>query len=72
MKKKRNVKQVKMWMLRNDLRERDIADATGEERSYVSKTLNGTRNNRTVLRYLMDKGCPERYLALPADMQAAA
>ena len=69
---KRNVKQIKIWMGRRDIREKDIDAATGEERTYVNKTLNGTRNNRKVLQFLKDNGCPVRYLALPADMQAAA
>jgi 1,2-phenylacetyl-CoA epoxidase PaaB subunit len=70
--KRRNVKQIKIWMVRRDLREKDIVAATGEERTYVNKTLNGLRNNRVVLQYLVDQGCPAKYLALPADMQAAA
>lgn len=69
---KRNVKQIKIWMLRKGLREKDIVAATGEDQRFVNKTLNGHRNNRKVLQFLMDSGCPERYLALPADMQAAA
>ena len=70
--KKRNFKQIKIWMLRNDLREADIVRATDQEQTYVNKTLKGIRNNRVVLQYLREHGCPERYLALPADMQAAA
>jgi hypothetical protein len=70
--KKRNVKQIKIWMIRNDLCEADIVRATAQEQTYVNKTLNGHKNNRVVLQYLKDNGCPERYLALPADMQAAA
>jgi hypothetical protein len=69
---KRNVKQIKIWMLRRGLREKDIVAATGEEQTYVNKTLNGIKNNRKVLQFLKDSGCPVRYLALPADMQAAA
>lgn len=70
--KKRNTKQIKIWMLRNDLREADIVRDTAQEQTYVNKTLNGSKNNRVVLRYLVDRGCPVRYLALPSDMQAAA
>lgn len=68
----RNVKQIKLWMVRKELREKDIIAATGEEQSYVNKTLRGVKNNRRVLRYLVDQGCPVKYLALPADMQDAA
>lgn len=69
--KKRNTKQIKIWMLRNDLREVDIVTATSEEQTYVNKTLNGLRNNRIVLQYLVNKGCPGKYLALPEDMKEA-
>lgn len=72
MKKQRNSTEIKVWMLRNGLREHDIVQATGEEQTYVNKTLLGTRNNRVVLRYLLEKGCPAKYLALPKDMMEAA
>lgn len=72
MKKQRNSTEIKVWMLRNGLREHDIVQATGEEQTYVNKTLLGSRNNRVVLRYLLEKGCPAEYLALPKDMMEAA
>ncbi len=55
-------------MLRKRLRECDIVRETGEEQSYVNKTLRGIRHNRKVLQYLLNKGCPAKYLALPEDM----
>lgn len=72
MKTKRNVKKLKIWMIENDLREKDIVVETGQERTYVNKTINGHKNNRVVLQYLIDKGFPKKYLALPADMKEAA
>ncbi|MFA5718899.1 MAG: hypothetical protein WC952_14400 [Desulfobulbaceae bacterium] len=72
MKRKRNVKEIKIWMIRNDVREIDIIKATGQEPTYVNKTINGTRDNRVVLRWLLEKGCPQRYLGLPDDMLDAA
>lgn len=71
MKQKRNVVELKVWMLRKGLREQDIVRETGEDQTYVNKTLLGTRHNRVVLRYLLDKGCPANYLALPKDMMEA-
>jgi len=35
----------------------------------VANTLAGRQNNRRVLQYLKDKGCPVEYLALPTDME---
>lgn len=66
--KKRNVVELKCWMLRKRIREVDIVRATGQEGTYVNKTLNGHKNNRVVLQYLIDKGCPKKHLALPQDM----
>ena len=68
----RNVKKLKIWMIENDLREKDIVKDTGEEQTYVNKTLNGHKHNRVVLQYLIDKGFPKKHLALPADMKEAA
>ena len=65
---KRNVTELKVWMLRNGLRECDIVRETGEEQTYVNKTLMGKKHNRRVLQYLLDKGCPVKHLALPKDM----
>lgn len=72
MKQQRNSTEIKVWMLRNGLREHDIVQETGEDQTYVNKTLLGTRNNRVVLRYLLEKGCPVKYLALPKDMMEVA
>lgn len=72
MKQQRNATEIKVWMLRNGLREHDIVRETGVEQSFVNKTLNGTRNNREVLQYLIEKGCPAKHLALPKKMREAA
>lgn len=68
-KRKRNIKAIKIWMIRNDLREIDIIGATGQEQTYVNKTLRGLKNNRVVLQYLLNRGCPAKYLALPDNMR---
>lgn len=70
--KKRNVEKIKIWMLRKKISQADIIRATNEEQTYVNKTINGKRNNRKALAYLVDKGCPVSYLALPKDMENAA
>jgi hypothetical protein len=35
----------------------------------VSNTLAGRVDNKKVLGYLLEKGCPQKYLGLPKDMQ---
>lgn len=68
MKERRNVLEIKIWMLRKGLRECDIVRETEQEQTYVNKTIMGHKNNRVVLQYLLDKGCPAKHLALPKDM----
>jgi hypothetical protein len=63
-------KQVRIWMLINDIRSVDIQKALCvKSHTLVANTLAGRRNNRRVLQYLKDKGCPVEYLDLPADMK---
>lgn len=65
---KRNVKEIKVWLIRKGLRPKDVVAATKQERSYTTKTINGQRNNPVVLQWLKDNGCPEKHLGLPAKM----
>lgn len=63
-------RQVRVWMLTNDIRSVDIQKALDmKSHSLVANTLAGRQNNRRVLQYLKDKGCPVQYLDLPADMK---
>ena len=70
--KKRNVQKIKIWLLKKKITQVDIIRELGEEQTYVNKTINGLRNNRKVLAYLRENGCPVSYLALPKDMEEAA
>jgi len=66
---KRNARQIKAWMILNDITAMDIARALGVSHSLVSYTINGAKNNRRVLRALRDRGCPKKWLALPKDLE---
>jgi hypothetical protein len=60
-------------MIMESLRPKDIQQALGHKHhSPVVETLNGVRDNREVLSWLRDKGCPTDYLQLPADMKRNA
>lgn len=64
-------KQAKAWMVLNDIRNVNIKEALNlKHHTQVVETLSGKRNNRLVLKYLLEKGCPPEYLDLPEDMQA--
>ncbi len=71
--KKWDRRQAKAWMVLLEIKVKDIQTALGMKYlTQVSETINGQRNDRAVLQYLMGKGCPAEYLDLPDDMQKAA
>lgn len=56
-------KQAKAWMVLNDIRNVDIKEALKlNHHTQIAETLSGKRNNRQVLQYLINKGCPAEYL----------
>ncbi|WP_173084547.1 XRE family transcriptional regulator [Fundidesulfovibrio magnetotacticus] len=48
----------------------DIAEQLGISRTAVYLTVQGKKNNRKVLKALVDHGCPVSYLDLPEDLKA--
>lgn len=66
-------KQARAWMVLNDIRITDIQVALHMKTHVpISFTLSGTKHNRQVLAYLLEKGCPAEYLDLPKNMRIAA
>ncbi|SHH34130.1 hypothetical protein [Desulfofustis glycolicus] len=62
--------KAKAWMVLNRIRQVDIQKALDfTHDTQVTETLRGIRNNRAVLQYLLDAGCPADYLHLPEDMK---
>ena len=66
--KSRSSKEIRKWMIDKELLVEDIAKASEVDQSLASRTIDGKRNNRRVLRTLVAKGCPVSVLDLPADM----
>ena len=58
-------------MIRSGMRPARIAEAMGVSRALVSDTVSGRKNNRRVLRYLVEAGCPKEHLDLPEDLVGA-
>ena len=57
-------------MVLNQITSSDLREELGfKSWAQVSETLNGKRNNRAVLSLLRRKGCPDRYLDLPVEME---
>lgn len=68
--KKRNTIEIKRWMLRAGVTVYGMRDVLGfSTHTGVSNTLAGRVDNKKVLGYLLEKGCPQKYLGLPKDMQ---
>lgn len=69
----RNSAEIRVWMIRNGHTINSIrTDLQYRTHTPVSLTISGARNLRKVLRYLLEQGCPARYLALPGDMRKSA
>ncbi len=70
---KRNSVEIRVWMQRKGVRIVTIQQDLGFKASKtVWATIEGRENNRRVLGWLKDRGCPGRHLALPEDMRKAA
>jgi len=68
----RNTIEIEIWMKRKKFTVVGIQRALKfANHGTVSNTVAGRKHNRKVLQYLIDKGCPARYLALPEDMREA-
>jgi len=69
----RNTLEIEIWMKRQKLTVAKVQRALGfVNHGVVSDTIAGRRQNRRVLQHLLDAGCPEKFLDLPADMRRAA
>ena len=69
----RNSAEIKVWMLRNGHTINSITEALGyKNNSSVSTTIGGKRNARKVLFWLLENGCPEKYLDIPQRAKRAA
>lgn len=62
-------REARAWMVLQGIRAVHIQREMGYPRTgQVNDTLQGRRNDRKVLQYLIDKGCPAANLKLPKDM----
>ena len=69
----RDTAEIRSWMFRQGIKLVDIQrDLVMKSATQVSETINGSRNDRRVLTWLKDKGCPVQYLDIPSDTQEAA
>lgn len=55
------VKDVKIWMLINDIRPIDIAKEFGVSPPFVTHFISGKRTSSGMVDHLINKGCPASY-----------
>jgi hypothetical protein len=57
------------WLVCRGIRQVEIQRALQLKYiTQVNETMRGSRNDRRVLQYIIDLGCPREYLDLPTDM----
>ena len=66
--KDRQGKEIRKWMIDEELIVEEIARTVGVDKALVSRTIDGKRNNRKVLRFLVARKCPPQVMDLPADI----
>ena len=63
--KSRQSFRIYEWLDAKQISIKSIAETAGVTSSTVSSTIRGKRNDRRVLKVLVDLGCPEDILSLP-------
>jgi len=62
-------REARAWMVLQGIRPKDIQDSMSlRYHSQVVETLTGKRDDRRVLQWLLDHGCPSAHLRLPKSM----
>ncbi|MCL2791430.1 MAG: hypothetical protein FWD79_12480 [Desulfobulbus sp.] len=70
---RRNSVEIRVWLQRRRIRLVTIQKELGFlGNKTVWATIEGREDNRQVLAWLRDAGCPEKHLGLPEDMRRAA
>ena len=55
-------REIKKWLIDENLRQADIARALSISNEGVSQVINNRKTNARVRQWLLDQGCPEEYL----------
>ena len=60
-----DVKAVRIWMVANDVRPKDLKESLGyTQYGPVSQTINGKRRYRKVVAELIRRGCPAAHFGI--------
>ena len=67
---KERQKNIKIWLLQNDITMVRINREVGVSLQSVSHTVKGIRSCAGVLAWLREHGCPEKYVQHPNEKKA--
>lgn len=63
-------RKARAWLVLKGIRLIDIQRAINfKHPTQIGETLRGIRSDKRVLQYILDQGCPERYLKLPDSIR---
>lgn len=60
-----NTKAIKKWLIDKDYNQAMIGRDLGCSRQFVNDTVRGVHASGRVIHWLLDHGCPEKYLDEP-------
>ena len=63
-------KKIRLWMLANNIRIKDVAEELGVHYTAISHFLRGTLSSKKIRTYFLNKGCPEAFLSKQEDKAA--
>lgn len=66
--KSRQPWRIREWLAGKGMSLSDVGNEVGVNRQLASETVRGIRNNRKVLTFLRDIGCPKHFLDLPEEL----
>ena len=55
-------KEIKIWMLRNNIKAVDVARQTGVDQSFICHWIAGRRRSKRIAEHFMSMGCPAEYI----------
>lgn len=68
-KNSRNYHAIKKWLDKHGIQVQCLAVDVGLHKTTASHTIRGLKNNRKILKYLVELGCPVSFLGLPKGLK---
>lgn len=59
---KMKVKEIKKWLIDNDMSQKEIAIKAGVSHTAVHNVIRGKMTSKRIVKLFLDLGCPKEYL----------